>query len=201
MKVFEVVASLITERADVCKKVRRTRDEIAKLVDQILKYIDYFNSIEEFDSYVFDYQDMNNVMIPNEFADFIIPRSVKFVPGLRQSTDVLVRAERPKKIDFTLSKWVDLCVEWRSLFKKDFRSDVVTLASLKVDKSIADVLPKACFEGEDETGQISTWARYETSPYVPIMLDTWLMSLYRADYYNADKEQILRDYLSTVMYY
>lgn len=203
------VIDLITNRAYACKKIRYDLNQIKAMVTEIVNYIDYFNTINEFDSYVFDYQAMDIVMIPNEFVPFIYPRTVKYIPGLRQSTDLLYRQGLPMNFTPVFSEWVDLCVTWRGLFKKDFNSDVSSLASIKVDKALTDVLDKAVYfdmveedgtysivNDEDNMGEL----RYETSPYIPIPLIPITADLYRNDYYNSDFEKIVRDYLSTVTF-
>lgn len=165
---FEDVAKKrIIDRAEVCKKIKA--DDIAKTVELIFEYIRYFNSIQEFDNHVFDYKTFDMVTVPNEFADFIIPKSVKLEPGVRQSTDVLVREARDKEFSGSLEGWVDLIVRWRQYFKKDILSDVTSLASIKVDKSITDVLNKSRFLAK-EGKEVVEYVRYDSTPFIPITL-------------------------------
>jgi len=194
------IKAQVVSRADASRKMRLDpKKDISPVVDGLFKYVDYFNSIQEFDSYVFNYNRFDEVMVPNEFIDFVYPKSVKYVPGLRQSTDMLIRTEVPKGSTFTMEEWIDYCTKWRSFFKKDFRTDVTSLATLKVDKSLADVLAKAVYTVDTDKG-VDTFVRYEGSPFVPIPLELITMGLYRDDYYNARYDEIVRDYLSTQIY-
>lgn len=193
------IKELIVDRADVCASRPIKREEIDNCVKQIIKYLRYFNSIQEFDNMVFDFKDFSLVMIPNEFTDFIIPKSVKLVPGMRQSTDVLVRDVSTNSDKLSLSEWNDLIIQWRGFFRKDITGNVTSLATIKVDKTLVDVLDKAFFICEDGKSR-SELVRYMDKPFVPIQLESWVVQLYRYDYYNAEPLTVVRDLLSTSLF-
>lgn len=199
MKMFEdVMRELISERAYACKKIKLDQQkQIEPVVDKIVKYLKYFNTIGEFDTKIFDLREFSEVNIPNEFKDFITPKCVKYVPGSRQSYDLLVRDDiDPEAELLSLPDWIDTYIEWRGFFKKDGTSDLTTLATLKVERSFNDVLPESYFVDDDG----NSFLRYENTPYVPIRLEPAAASLFRADYFNSDVTTIVRDYLTAVTF-
>lgn len=196
LKMFEVtVNEALTARALACKKIKASDAEIRDTIKSIINYIRYFNSLAEFDSTIFDMKSFDQVMIPNEFSCFIIPKTVKYMPGLRQSVDLVVRDD-VKLGNKTFAKWIDLCHKWRGFFKKDAMADVTALSSLRVDKALADVIDKGGFiHGKD------SYVRYNSSPFIPIILqpDVWKIA-FRDDYFNSDCGSIIEDYLTTIFF-
>lgn len=184
----------IVKRADACKKIKATEEEIKSLVTKLMKYIDYFNTVKPYNTTLFDFMPLNEVKVLPEFVPFIFPKSVRLIPGNIQSSDLLVRPD-VAVYNYDYQDYLNTMVKWRNLFKKDI-SDAVNLESLKTDKSFADVLAKAGYVGED--GNIVV--RFDSTPFIPVPLAGTLSSMFEDGYLNSDSSEVTEYYFRTVVF-
>lgn len=185
---------VITGRAEACKKIKSEKPEIQKLVEKLMNYVDYFNTIEPYKTTIFDFMSLNEVKVLPEFAPFVNPKSVRLIPGNIQSVDLLVRAVSPiKKPDY--QDYLNTMIKWRNLFKKDI-SDTVTLESLKSDKSFADIMARAGYVGEGDVIMV----RFDSTPFIPIPIAGSLASMFEDGYLNSNYKDVTDYYFKTVIF-
>ena len=77
MALTEII-ELITDVIEARKRTSVTRDEIRKYVAKIMMYLIHFNTLNEYDVWILD-RHIDEVQIPQEFKDFILPSAVRFV--------------------------------------------------------------------------------------------------------------------------
>lgn len=186
-------------------------NEVRELIDAIFGYIVNFNSLDE-DTTIINNHPLGDWPILNEFKDLILPNSVRWKAGDKAYNDVLVRVTHKdyvdvekgihKKVDVSQLDYLDYLdklSQFRSLFKKDASSDYVSLESLRVDKSIADVIDYVIVEDED-----SKRCHYDTTPFVPVIklkLDNSVYSaLFKTWYYSADVDEVADVFISKLFF-
>lgn len=160
------------------------------VIPKYMEYIHYFNTITEFQTRIMD-KDLEEIQILNEFVPFIIPRTVRYVPSLYWSQDLLKRdSSNGTACDY--EEFMRLQNHIRRWFKKDAHSDLTSLASIKANKSLADVLPNAAYKGR---------VSYEDKAFVPLEIqDACLGYLFEPDYFNTKAKKVLEQFISEMKF-
>lgn len=212
MRVWKLIFNLVEARALSSKKIRVDVNELKRNIGIILANIAEFNTLGDFDTTVYEnFMSLNDVLVLNEFVPFVIPTSVRYFSGDQKASDLLVRWTVDEVLkDFNLDKtsinynsFLNAQIYFRGVFKDNISSNVSPLASLKVTKSLSDVINIAAFivKTEDKEGNdFEILTKYENEPFVPVILNSNAFSLFRNDYVNADYEVIITDYFNRVRY-
>jgi hypothetical protein len=190
----------VVARAISSAKIRVDEGKINTIVNEIFEYLKLFNTLDEFSSRYLG-RDLDKIEIVQELSIFVIPSSVRLIPSDRKTLDVLVKEEDTSfEESASYADFIDWQIKWRNLFKKDITSNMVSLGSLKVPKSLAEVLPIAAFDFIEEEGY-SCLVRSTDQPYMPILLRSEMVGpLFRSDYLNASALEVIDDYLAPMIY-
>lgn len=176
--------------------IRIVNDEHKNYIGTILKYIEYFNSIGEFETRVLD-RNLDEIVILNEFKDLIIPRSVRYNPSDLRTKDLIKRVNKPNgysKLNY--SEFILAQVNFRRLFKKDINSNVTTLATIKVNKSLNEVMPYVCKLSSSSNGGVKEYlVRYDSAPFIPLFINGSVLDVFEENYWNASIKDTIRNYV------
>lgn len=160
----------LTNKVEVSKKWRATG--IRKCVTHIMNYISFFNSLEE-DVIFVDGRTIDQIQIPSEFKDFIIPNSVRLVAGDRRYPNIVLRDSDPTgtvifesendsiTFKYNYLEWMNLITQFRGFFKKDLSSDMISLSELRLNKSISDISDIVVVNNE---------VKYEGVDFIPLRI-------------------------------
>lgn len=160
------------------------------VIPRYMKYIYYFGSITEFQTRILG-KDFDEIFILEEFAPFIPPLTVRYVPSLYWATDLLKRCSVDDS-SLEYEEFVRLQNHIRRWFKKDAQSGLVSLASIKVHKSLNDVLPLVVYKGK---------VSYDDKAFVPLEIyDAAMGNLFEADYFNAKADKVLRQFIAEMKF-
>lgn len=200
-----------TKRRFIANRDNPEDNEVRNLIEAIFGYIVNFNSLDE-DTTIINNHPLSDWPVLNEFKDLILPNSVRWKSGDKSYNDVLVRVTHKdfvdtkkgiyKKIDVSKLDYLDYLdklSQFRSLFKKDASSDYVSLESLRVDKSVTDVIDYVVIE--DGT---SKRCHYDTTPFIPVIklkLDNSIYStLFKDWHYSADVDEVVDVFVSKLFF-
>lgn len=206
--VFSSDASLITKmvsRVNATKRVRtpepikdaKTKVDapltVREVITKILQVIDTINAKEERLAIVMD-RPLENVIIINEFKDFIMPDSVRQDVSDMRTNDLLERKVPDTKLEISYNEWLDLQSTFRSWFKKDMQSEISNLSQLRVRKSLVDILPCCRIKSNDNPDAYDVRAWDE--PFIPVDLNPGVRVLLRSDWFNTSADYVLDDYIN-----
>jgi hypothetical protein len=183
---FEVLVQKLNERAEAQKRVSkydRTSLEI------ICNFINYVNSLDEDTLRVFD-RDFDDIVIPTELKDLVLPKSVRLIPGDRRTEDILLRPEINSKPCASYAEYMNAVDQFRGYFKKDSKSDMVTLSSLRVDVSLVEVLDRIC---SDDKAKVTNQGVY------PITVKS-VSQLLTTRFLSDSIDDVIQDWLVAVKF-
>lgn len=176
--------SKVNERAKAQKKISKWDDSY---LEEIAKMIDFINSQNEYFTHFDDGKSIDDVNIPSEFADFILPASVRYDSRNLSTNDLLVRVVGDHPCP-DYDTYVNACDAFRGQFKKDAFTDMVSIGSLRKVLNLSDVISRA------KGGPGEKSVRANGTPFVPIALEG-LKSLLSDRYFNDSAEEVLLDYI------
>lgn len=197
---------LMVNRILSLKKVRigsgKYQDEVKGIRSRLLRifeYIDYFNSLSDLSTMVFDVE-FSKIPILNEFKDFMIPASVKMNAADLNCEEMLIKPEVKNLDTFSLNEYLDLCLDFRSLFKKDLTDNVTSLDSFRKNVSWSEVANKACYSftvEEDGTETVDLFVHYNSDvPFIPVQISSFITGGYKSRYWNFTVTEVINDYLT-----
>jgi hypothetical protein len=195
--------AVINYLVEIINSKKKIKDNnVDKYVNVVMNYIEFFNSLDEFKTSI-DGRVFSDVMILNEFAPWILPRSVRFDPSNISTKDLLVR---PVIDDFKFNyeEYVLACNNIRRCFKSDISGNVTNLDSLRIHKSLNDVMPYITIEMKDvpHDDEFPVYGvRYMNTSFIPIEVDSSLECLFRNDYFNAEANILIADYINYMNFY
>lgn len=187
----------LSNRAYSQAKIKISDTEVNKIVCNLFGYLQLFNSLTE-NSIMLWGRSINDIDVPNEFADFVWPSSVKFDPADPKAQELLIRTKPdPTWHDqFTLTDYIDTLSRWRRIFKKDLANDMTSLGSLKKAVSLNDVRDKVSPASISDDG-VNGYARYIDQPFIPIPILLWVGDLWKKDvYFNSDYNSVIDEYIA-----
>lgn len=204
-RMVERIMSLKKIRMDVemDKEPKKLSDReklaVKALLMKIFTYIDYFNSLSDLSTRVFDVE-FSKIPILNEFRDFLIPASVKMNTADLNCEEMLIKPQFNSNADLNLDDYLNLCLDFRALFKKDISDNVSTLDSFRKSVSWSEMASKACYSfAVDDNGKKSKalFARYDGDvPFIPIQISSFITNGYKTRYWNATSTEIIDDYVT-----
>lgn len=174
------------------------KDYIKFILEKIFEMIDEINSTPEFTTILWN-KPISEIMVPKEFESFILPESVRLDPSDLRTNNLLEQLGSISSNDInSYMRWIDYCLIFRSFFKKDCSENMVSLSSLRVPKSFADVLPIATFSNSknDDNQNAENSLRSLDEPFIPIRLKHEIRDLFRSDYFNSNVYQQVSDFMA-----
>lgn len=168
------------------------------LQETIVKLFDYFrlfNTLSQDDTVICmeTVKSLDDIAIPNEFKDFITPTSVKLIAGNRRLPEMLKPTVLVSNLveKYSYYEYVQLVDRFRSYFKKDGSSDVCSLASLKKELSLMDVL---------SISSVSGCVNYDSDPYYPIFLKEFMEYVIGSSFLQDDADAMIKDYCAKLRF-
>jgi hypothetical protein len=173
------------------KKVKATREEIDQLISSISNYIDYFNNIREFQKVIMMNNEpvsLDSIPVLNEFREWITPSSVKYVNSDPRCIELLAYSNQANSPGSMLD-YINLCDQFRALFKKDSKTDITYLSDIKVAVSLNDMISKLNMDGQ---------VNFTDAPYIPINLNepTLGFKFFRSVYVNSEADFIIESFIT-----
>lgn len=181
----ETTIAAINEKAISQKKISKYVEGLST----VMLLINYVNSLDEFATEIWDGHTLEDVYIPKELGDFVLPASVRYDANDRRTKDLLVR---PNVFDLNISymEYVNACDRFRNNFKKDASSDMVSFASLRKHVNLNDVIDRI---------SINDKVSYFNGSYVPIdVID--ISALFEGRYFNDSSSAVLDDYIACIRF-
>lgn len=190
----------MAKRADSLKKVRVPYSDIKETIDGILSYIDAYNQLSKYDTRVLG-RDFKDVIVLEEFKDFLEPASVQIDPADLECEELLLKGDDDAEsafLDKSYNEYLDLCSKFRGYFKKDISTETVTLDVMRKFVSWSEVSQIAAYEvmyDDESTGLV---VRYnDGKPYIPLHISDFMRKGWKSRHFNASLEEILEDYVET----
>lgn len=171
------------------KKISVSDVEIIQTMEKFYDIFRYFNSLDEYSTFVFNNANINDVKLPKEFEDFIIPAAVRFDPTDLRSKNLVLK-DKEMAAPMSYLEYVNLCDTFRGYFKKDASNDMVSLTDLKKSQTLSSIIDRASNVVNDEYS-----VNYGTQVYYPIRLQN-ITLLYEDRHFNATESDLMSDYLS-----
>lgn len=200
--VQKLVIQLLIARILATKKINikdpqnaehNTEKYVEKILGRIWDYINYFNSIPEFTETLFDGRKLENIVVANEWANFIYPESVRLDPtDLKTENLRVIIGGSGEPAEFSYNEWLNLQLTFRSWFKLDLTQTTTNMAVCRAPKAMMDVLPVASYN----KGKGLNDVRSIDDPFIPIPLKKEVSVLFRNDYLNTTTEQVISDWIA-----
>lgn len=172
-------------------------NNIKMVLSAIIPYLRLFNSLEARTTWVEEMKcSTSEIQILSEFAPFILPASVKFNPSSDNSVDLLLRENfnsdegLGSKTKYSIEEFERLQSHIRRWWNRSGRENTVSLASLRTDKSLSDVLPRVVVEDG---------VAYSDTPFVPLNLvdeGRFMENFFNEYEYTANARKVLVRYIS-----
>lgn len=179
-------------------KAERADEVVAKLCD----YIDAFNSLPA-ESMTIDGYRLDEIEVIKEFAEFIFPDSVRMDISTYTTKDLTVRGVRKQGFHFDKQEFENLQSKFRNYFKKDSVSERVTVASMRKQYNLTDIIPRvACPYGikGKEVAAKNFKVRYLGEAFMPVFIDVNLDNFYHDFYFNALAIECVDDFMAKYKY-
>lgn len=233
------LAMMLKEKLKAQKKISKINPDLC--FDRLSYYLTYFNSLEE-DTFIVFGHPISDIKIPSELKDFILPNSVRYDSGDRRCIDLLIRpafapfyhkyewketviengktveVDRVKEVKYTLddlnyNDWINLISMVRGAMKRSADEDMVSLDSLRINKSFEEVRPIASYHN----GMIDKDAKYKTdthyfstlqkfsvnytgNPFVPVPLKNVGYNMFNTSYFNSVDSEVLDDFIAILKF-
>lgn len=178
--------------AKVNRKINRC-DGIEETIAYIFNSIHYFNYFDEYHRVIEDsantrYED---IVILNEFKDFILPRSIRFDPSDLRTKNLLVYAKRDSKFKFDMNGYFYHITNFRRYFKKDINSDFTSLDALKKHISFNEALSYMyCVTKDGER-----YIKRGSLAFIPIRLTNNFDDLFEDYYFDSNYKPCVLEYM------
>lgn len=171
------------------KKVTKV-DGLVSSIKTILEVIDYINAQDEFCCSIWGNHPLDEINIPNEFKDFIMPSAVRYDALNRRTKDLLVKPDLNTTILVcSYADYIQACDRFRGFFKRDGFSDMTPVGSLRKAVNLNDVITKASF-GDRVCAQ--------GRPFIPVPLTD--IGLFEERYFNDEVADIVSDYITEMRF-
>lgn len=181
------------------KKISQQKDDVQKLAKDIISVIDYINSLNEFSATCFSEAiPLEEVKIHSAFADFIRPRTVRYINSDRTNKDLIERSKKPEMPEGEDMSYAFVMGVWKrfnGLGKKAADDELVSLTTVRNDKSFEDVRLKAYYPDS------STQVRDENHDFYPIPLSLDANALFDDGYLNVEVLVMIRRYFANKIFY
>lgn len=202
LHIYDLVTTFLDglmKRLKSMKKVREDDKILSEAISDILNVINRVNQLGMYDSTIpeWDNRSIDEIEIPSEFSQFVLPSSVRMNAGDIRSKELLVKPSESKlSNDLTFFKFNTSVSKLRSVMKRDAKDGLVTIGSLRKAVSLSDVLDRFFIV---KKGRI--FAKLSSDTTLPLELDGNLDCLFEDDYYNTrDLSRIIEDFTNAMMF-
>lgn len=186
---YSEIINKLTARANAQKKIRVSDDDVKEVLEGIFTYIQYFNSLDEYQTMVFN-RPMSEINIVKELSHFINPASVRIDSSDKGWRDLLLRdKELAGKTKLNLHEFYDYQMRFRGFFKRNFSDDLVNLSELRKHVNLVDVLSKVSTNNK-------VW--YNGNAYIPIKVSDDVFRMDRNIHFTVDADDVISDFISTL---
>lgn len=175
--------SMISSKFNAARKISRNIEDDVLVIEN---YIQAINSVGEFEVLLNGYP-FDEIQIPNEFKEFVAPRSVRMIAGDLRFEDLLSRPTAPKKVP-SYAEFKNAVMAVRSAYKADPNDNMTPLNEIRKDMCLADVIKisniqtRGCFD--------------EGLSYFPIQLSERVSALIGASSPLVNPDVMIENYLN-----
>lgn len=182
----------VTSRVIASKKIKVEAKQVKPVVSALIDYFHYFNTFKENTHTILD-RPISEIVVPAEFKDLLLPNAVRYDCGDRRNVDILVRHDTIEDTSKTYNDYINLIGQYRGFFKRAWNEDLVTLDSLRVDRSFEEVRSRAAVKLENETIH-GIFVNYDGLPYIPLVVNQGF-GFFGLNYWNYDDEAVTKDFI------
>lgn len=173
--------------------LNETLDNPRYLFKRLAAYVNYFNSLGEFDYRALDV-DLDQIPIPAEIADFIEDKTYRIDPSNHNSKDQKNNSQYSGVTDkgLSIAEWHRICYTLRSYKKVTTLKNMVMLDTLKKNTAYADIQSKCTLGGK---------VHFEGQLFIPIDCKSDILkSSYENVYFTHKKDDIVERYISEIQW-
>lgn len=180
------------------KKIRTNdkENEVENTVHDLLKYVQYFNSKEEFDTWFLD-RHVDDIKIIQELSSLIYPAAVRLNASDLRCANLLERknlkVQDEEKLSY--SEFIRLQNNFRRFFKSDISERTVTLGSLRSVKNFSEVLPHITIQPENVGGAKVLRVHYQNEAFIPIPVTNRVSVFFEKEYWNATAATVVEHFV------
>lgn len=185
-------------RAWKARKISAKEDaELNKAIKEEIELIDYINSQPEGTEYILG-RHIDDFIIMNITSNLIVKNSIRYNVSDRLTKDLVVRNDM-QECSVTYNQHLENIALINRYQKKDSTQDTCSLASLRGDVSLADVIDKAAKIGVSKNKTLSIMVKYNSTTYIPVIINSTVIDdLFKSSYFNAELEEIMEDHFVNV---
>lgn len=184
----EEFRNAIAERVYNSKKITVSRNDVVDELQIIFDMIDYVNSRKENVNIILN-RTLDDFVVPEEFKAFIRPNSVRYDSGDRRCLNLLPDVEFNDEDAPTYNAYLNAIARYRGFYKKASNDGLVTLSSLRIDRSFEEVRSIMSVE-LDDTGMV----HYDGTPFIPLRLTTD-GGFFAPYYWDTSDREVLNDWI------
>lgn len=170
-----------------------TDKEVASIVEELLEYVDLFNSLDS-EATALDGYSLTDLTIINEFAQFIQPASIRFNISTYLTQEL--KANVDSNFKFNKLAFEECQSKFRNLFKKDAVTDRTSVSDLRKHVNLTDIIDKVAYPCIQKQDSYMFVSRYLNEAYIPYFISLDLSLLFKEGYYNSNSRMMIKDYLS-----
>lgn len=187
---FNTFQEKMIDRTMSMRRIKVTKEEVSRVVSQIVDYVKLFSSLSEFDDNLDD-KTLDKWPVLDEFAGLVQPASVKLIAGDMRCRD-LVWHEIPN-FSPSFDVYMNAITEFRTWRKRNATEFIQNLNQLKVNVSLNDV----AFKVVDSHCRVSVIDQL----YCPIILTNPEVVEFctKGFVYRADVAPLLSEYIINAM--
>lgn len=189
----------LMKRLNSMKKVRVDGSELSQAVSDILTVIQRVNQLGMYDTTIpeWDNRSIDEIEIPSEFSQMVLPSSVRFNAGDIRSKELLVKpAESKLPNDLSFFRFNTSVSKLRSVMKRDSRDGLVTIGSLRKAVSLSDVIDRFFVVRKNKI-----MAKLSSDTNLPIELIDDVDHLFEDDFYNTrDVNRVIEDFTNSIIF-
>lgn len=186
-----MINEVLAARIAAAAKYHVDANEVLAQLAIIFAGINYFNSQPEVTYRMGDTR-LEDILVCEEFKDFVYPASVKLDPLDDMDEDLLVRPTTQGTFDYNI--FLNAQLKIRNMFKSDMKTGVVKLSDIRKKVSFSEVFEMAVFDMNVD-GDTKTLGHYSDKPYVPIKLKSGCRCFKKDFYFNAEYDKLVDCYV------
>jgi hypothetical protein len=185
-------------RAWKARKISAKEDaELNKAIHEEIELMDYINSQPEGTEYILG-RHIDDFIIMNITSNLVVKNSIRYNVSDRLTRDLVIR-NNVNECSVTYNQHLENIALINRYQKKDSTQDTCSLASLRGDVSLADVIDKAAKIEVGKDKKLSVMVKYNSTTYIPVIIDSTVVdNLFKSSYFNAELEEIMEDHFVNV---
>lgn len=180
------------------RKISANKQDVSYVVAKICMYLNAFNSLKA-ESTTIDGYDLKDIEVLNELSDFVFPDSIRFDISTYLTTELAVRSAKNEEFKFDKLEWEETMAKFRNFFKKDSTSDRTSLADLRKQYNLSDIMNRVACPFDVKNGKVTAKdfkVRYVNEAFMPIFISTDLSLWFNSYYFNAFASDVIKDMMA-----